>query len=281
MRLAISLAAASAGALAALALVQTACSLPRVFQWLRAPLRALVRTGREGYAPSRTEQRRIAVLGSCVLLVLVLLAAGFGPLIMLAAAGPALATYVVAARRRRYRRRVEEGLGSLASALADGLTGGRSIRAVVASASESLEGPAQVEMRRVQADLDSGSSLEEALDALSGRVRSPRFDGLAAALITGARSGGEVAPLLTRMSAAAWEREEALADARATTVQARYTGLLVVSLPAGACVFAELMHPGFVSGMFDEPVASVLLVLAGLLQVLGLALTRRLGPRVD
>lgn len=281
MRLAISLAAASAGALAALALLQIVGSLPKVVEWTREPLRALVRTGREGYAPNRTEQRRIAVIGSCALLAFALLAAGFGPLIMLAGAGPVLATYVVSARRRRYRRRVEEGLGPLASSLADGLAGGRSIRAAVATASESLDGPARVEMRRVQADLDLGSSLQDALDSLRARVRSPRFDGLAAALVTGARSGGEIAPLLTRMSTAAWEREEALADARATTVQARYTGLLVVSLPAGACLFAELMRPGFVGGILDEPVASALLVLAGLLQALGLALTRRLGPKVD
>jgi len=66
-------------------------------------------------------------------------------------------------------------------------------------------------------------------------------------------------------------------EARAATTQARFTGLLVVALPAGAALFAELLQPGFVSRVLSEPASAVMLVAAGGLQMLGFALIRRLG----
>jgi Flp pilus assembly protein TadB len=57
--------------------------------------------------------------------------------------------------------------------------------------------------------------------------------------------------------------------------------MLVVALPAGAALFAELVRPGFFGGILRDPASSMLLVLAGLLQVLGLFVVRRLGRAAE
>ncbi len=60
----LTLAGAAAGGLLALAAREAVLSSPAVASWLRAALDPLRRAGREGYAPSALERRRLAVLGA-------------------------------------------------------------------------------------------------------------------------------------------------------------------------------------------------------------------------
>ena len=82
---------------------------------------------------------------------------------------------------------------------------------------------------------------------------------------------------MRRLGAASADRDRAADDARAATTQARFTGLLVVALPLGATLFAELIAPGFVDRVLSDPAATAMLILAAALQVAGFAAVRRLG----
>lgn len=269
--------AALAGGLAALAAREALLSAPRLVGWLAAAARPLARAGREGYAPSPAEQRQLGLLGSGAILGLVVVAAGPGPLALAGAAGPVLAASLVARRRERYRRGVERAVPEIASAVADGISAGRSVRAALAGASASLEGPAARELARVRAELELGAPTAAALDALARRIGSARIDGLRAALLSQQVAGGDVASLMRRLGEAAAERDRVADDARAATTQARFTGVLVVALPGGAALFAELLEPGFVSQVLSDPAATLLLLLASALQLVGFATIRRLG----
>jgi tight adherence protein B len=202
---------------------------------------------------------------------------GFAPLAMAAAAGPWFAGGVVARRSEGYRRSVERSVPEVASAIADAISGGHSVRGAIAAAGRSLDGPAAAELARVAADLELGASTTDALAAMRTRLRSERVDSLAMALVSQQVSGGDVAALMRRIAAAASERDRVEEEARAATAQARFTGLLVVALPAGAALFAELLQPGFISRVVAEPASAAMLVVAGGLQLVGFALIRRLG----
>jgi tight adherence protein B len=111
-------------------------------------------------------------------------------------------------------------------------------------------------------------------------LRSPRVDALAAALLSQQAAGGDVAGLMRRLGAAAAERDRVADEARAATTQARFTGTLVVAMPVGAMLFAELLKPGFVSAVISEPGSAAMLAMAAALQLAGFAAIRRLGrPR--
>ena len=272
---------ALAGGLAAVAVRDALISAPRVASWLRTSVAPLRRASREGYAPSADEQRRLALLGSAAIAATAILLAGPGPLAVAAAAGPWCVGALVAGRRERYRRAVERSVPEVAAAIADAISGGHSVRGALAAAASSLEGPSSAELARVSADLELGASTGEALEAMSSRVRSDRVDSLATALLSQQVAGGDVAALMRRLAAAAADRDRVADEARAATTQARFTGLLVVALPAGAALFAELLQPGFVSRVLSEPASAAMLVAAGGLQVLGFALIRRLGRPVE
>lgn len=269
--------AALAGGLAAVAAREAVLATPALAAWVAGAIEPLRRAGREGYDPSRDERRRLALLALGALLAGGLLLGGPRAAALLAAAGPALATWTLARRRARYRERVERGIAEVALALADALAGGRSVRGALAGASASLEGPPAVEMARVRADLELGASTADALGALQRRLRSARVDSFVAALLSQQLGGGDLAALLRRHAGAAVERDRVAADARSATAQARFTGLLVVAMPAGAALFAELIEPGFVAMLLAEPASAALLAAAVALQVGGFAAIRRLS----
>ncbi|MDQ2940269.1 MAG: hypothetical protein M3R23_07040, partial [Actinomycetota bacterium] len=132
---------AGAGALVALAVREGILGTPALAAWFRDALEPLARARREGYAPSAIERRRLAALGTGGALLLGLLIAGPGFGLPLAVAGPALAAWAVSRGRSRYRRNVERALPEIASAVADSLSAGRSLRASLTAATASLDGP--------------------------------------------------------------------------------------------------------------------------------------------
>ena len=269
--------AALAGGLAAIAVREALLSAPRIASWLRQAVTPLSRVAREGYVPSASEQRRLGLLGSGTIAILALLVTGPGPLAIAAAAGPWCVSVLVAQRRERYRRAVERSVPDVAGAIADAISGGHSVRGALGAAAGSLDGASSAELARIAADLELGASTGDALAAMRDRLRSERIDWLATALLSQQVAGGDVAGLMRRLAAAAADRDRVEDEARAATTQARFTGLLVVALPAGAALFAELLQPGFISRVLAEPASAAMLMAAGVLQMVGFALIRRLG----
>ena len=238
---------------------------------------APLRLGREGRSPGARERRRLLAAGAaCAFAVGCLLT---GPLVgvCLAAGGPLVVSRVLAAARERYRRGVEAGAAGIALALADALGGGHSIRGAVAEASSGLAGPPGQELRRVARELALGAPTDVALEAMRDRVRSHGVDTIVAACLLQRRSGGDLARLL-RDSARALEDQERLErDARAATAQARFTGLIVVMLPLGGGLLAELASPGYLASLAGSFLTAWLAGLAIAMQVIAAVLIRRLG----
>lgn len=272
---------AAAGALLAVAGREAVLASPALGRWLRRALEPLERAGREGYSPSTSERRRLAVLGTAVAVATGWFVGGVPLALPLAVAGPALSAWAVGARRRRYRRAVERALPEVALAVADSLGAGSSLRGALPAAASSLDGPAAVELSRLGAELELGAPTGGAIAAWRRRMRSARVDSFATALLSQRRAGGDLAGLLRRFSEGAAERDRVADDARAATSQARFTGLLVVAMPTGGALFAELLQPGFLVEVLGAPGSAVLLMLAAVLQLGGFLAIRRLSRVVE
>jgi tight adherence protein B len=271
---------AAAGGLLALAAREAWNASPALAAWLRVALEPLWRAGEEGYAPSTLERRRLALLGAGAAILGGWFLGGIALALPLAVAAPAGMGAVIAARRRRYRRAVERSLPEVATAIADSLSAGRSLRASLPAAVASLDGPPAIEMARLAAELDLGAPTLDAVQGWRRRIRSQRVDAFAAALLSQRLAGGDLAGLLRRFAAGAAEQERVAEDARSATAQARFTGLLVVAMPTGGALFAELLQPGFLARLLASPPAAVLLVLAVALQIVGFFAIRRFAQVV-
>lgn len=273
--------AAGAGGLLALAAREALLASPAFAAWLRLALEPLRRAGSEGYIPTSVERRRLAAVATLATVL-----GGWslaGPLLALplSVAGPAAAAWAISSRRRRYRAAVERSLPEVARAIADSLSAGRSLRASLPAAAGYLDGPPAAELSRLGVELDLGGATAATVEAWRGRMRSERVDAFAAALLSQRLAGGDLAGLLRRFAAGAAERDRVAEDARSATAQARFTGLLVVAMPTGGALFAELLQPGFIAKLLGSPVSAILLVLAAALQLVGFLAIKRFSRVVE
>jgi tight adherence protein B len=235
------------------------------------------RIGRHGRAPGAAERRRLLLAAAGAGL-----AAGWfvaGPALALAAgaAAPAVAARAVHASRERYRRAVDAGAPAMAAALADALTGGHSVRGSLVEAAPALQGAAGNELRRTAGELALGASTEDALEALRARAGSHGVATIVAACLLQRHAGGDLARLLRDCARALEDHARLEHDARAATAQARFTGLVVVLLPAAGALMAELASPGYIARLGGSFLTIWLGGLALAMQAVAAVLIRRLG----
>ena len=253
---------------------------PRVTAAAGGAVEAVARLGREGRAPGAVERRRLLAAGALAAGTVGLLVAGPGPALAAGLAGPWCVGRVLRARRQRYRRAIDAGAAAMAVSIADAVGGGHSLRGALTEAARSLPGAAGHELSRAAAELAAGAPTETVLEGLRARAGSERVDTVVAACLLQRRAGGDLAALL-RESAAAFEDDARLRDeVRAATAQARFTGLVVVVLPVGGALLAELAAPGFLVELWRSPLTAWLAGMAIALQLAAAFLIRRLGrPR--
>lgn len=137
--------------------------------------------------------------------------------------------------------------------------------------------PLTTELRRANAELAAGAGTDDALVAVRARVGSARLDTVVAACLLQRRAGGDLARLLRESARTMEEQSRLEGELRAATAQARFTGVLVVTLPLGGALLAELASPGWAAGLVSSFVTAWLVGIALFLQVLAAILIRRLG----
>jgi tight adherence protein B len=249
----------------------------RALEAVRALVDAAVQQGREGRDPGAAERRRLLGAGAAGAFLAGTVVAGPLAGLALAAAGPWAVARLLRARRERYRRAVDAGCARMAVAVADAIGGGRSLRAAISEAAPAVGGAAGSELRRTAAELSAGARTDLALAALRDRAGSERVTTFVAACVLQSRSGGDLAGLLRDCAAAMEEQGRLEGELRAATAQARFTGLLVVLLPAGGALLAELASPGWLAGLLGSFLTAWLVGLALGLQLVAAVLIRRLG----
>ena len=250
---------------------------PRLAATLADAASVPVRAGRDGRAPALAERRRLALAAAgagvgCGWFV------GGAPLALAGAvAAPGVALHAIRVSRARYRRAVDSGAPAMATAIADALTGGHSARGAIAEAVLGLGGPAGGELRRTAGELALGAGTEEALEAMRSRVASHGIDTVVAACLLQRNAGGDLARLLRDCARALEDHARLEHDARAATAQARFTGLIVVLLPLGGALLAELASPGYLMRLSGSFMTAWLGGMALAMQVAAAVLIRRLG----
>ena len=159
---------------------------------------------------------------------------------------------VLRARRRALPARGGRGRAPrMALALADALGGGHSLRGAIAEAARGVGGAAGHELRRVARELRArGADRGRARGHARRACARTRVDTIVAAACSSARAGGDLARLLRDCARAIEEQERLEARARAPPRPRRASpALLVVLLPLGGALLAELASPGYLRGL--------------------------------
>jgi tight adherence protein B len=240
----------------------------------------IVRAGREGVSPTVAERRRLAVLAAAVLAAAGWLLGGPSVALIAGVAGPVGATMLVRARRRRFRNALAASAPVVARAFADALSAGHAVRGALDIVAASVSGAAGHELSAAARALRLGAPTEAVLERLRRRAASPAWDAMVAGILLQRDAGGDLPALLRDLALGLEAAARQDRDAIAATAQARFTARIVLVLPIGAALIAELAQPGLLAGLAQNPISAWLACFALMLQVIALAAVRRLARNV-
>ena len=179
---------------------------------------------------------------------------------------------------------MEDQLVNALLILSGSLKAGRTLQQAFELVAISLPPPISQEFNQVLQDQHVGVPFEEALKNMLKRVRSKDFKTFITATLFQKETGGNIISLYDQITFAVAERKKLKGRLDNITVQGRYSGYLIALLPLALFVILYMLNPTYVAVFFSSEipgneVAKVLLMLAVLLEIVGILVIRNIVSR--
>ena len=196
-----------------------------------------------------------------------------------AAAGGAVVCAMEVALRLRISRRHERFTELLPDALtmiARSLRAGHSLAVAVQLVAEEIPPPVGPLFRTAHEQQQLGLRMVDALTAMNERVESLDLRFFTIMVNINAEIGGNLSELLDKLAGTIRERLKIRRQVRVYTAQGRMSGYVLGALPLIAFAIFNSANPEYESTLLKEPTGLIILVLAALLQLAGLAIIRKI-----
>lgn len=194
----------------------------------------------------------------------------------LGAVGYIAPAFFVRTRKQKRLSKLESQLEEALTLTSNSLKAGFGLLQSLDLAAQQLEHPIATELRRMLHDINIGSSTEEALVALSQRAGSYDLDIVITAILIQRTVGGNLAEILETVAHTMRERSRIRGQIRAMTSQQRMTGYILGVLPIGIMAILFLLSRDYMMPLFTTVAGQVLLVGAGVMELIGVLLIRRI-----
>jgi tight adherence protein B len=181
--------------------------------------------------------------------------------------------------RLRQTKRVREFDDQLVDALtliANALKSGYSFLQGMEAIAREMPAPIGVEFEQALREIRVGGSVEEALVAISHRVRSADFELIVTAMVIQRQVGGNLTEILSSIAYTVRERHRILREVRVLTSQERMSGYVIAGLPVFLVLAMSFMSPGYISGMWTDAIGKYILGASFVMEVLGLLVIRKI-----
>jgi len=181
------------------------------------------------------------------------------------------------------RARIEEfvaQLPELARTLSNATSAGRSLLSALQLAAKELDEPAATELRLVSEQLRIGSSVDDSLETLKGRLPSRELAVLVSTLVIQQRTGGDVVTALRDMAETLDSRKDLRREVRTIVSGAVQTGYVTGGMGLGLILLMNVVYGGMIDAMARRPLGQFALLVAASLYALAFFLVRRM-TRID
>jgi tight adherence protein B len=177
----------------------------------------------------------------------------------------------IAARRTRFAQELPQVLAVSANGLRVGLTLHDSIRAAASSGDSADQAITVVagQFSRAIAEVQFGSTLEEALGRVATRMENADLRWLVLALEIHREVGGSVTGILDSVVETIRARAEVRREIQVISAEGRLSGYVLVALPILSFVALEVLRPEYVKFFWTQPIGWLLLGIYLVLVVLG------------
>lgn len=226
-----------------------------------------------GQAGMQVRPGRIVLLSAVIgLVALEVIQVKYGSIFFSVAAGVAAASLpfaYVAIRRARRLAAFEKQLPEVIDLLSRSVRAGHSFASGLEIVSTELQEPAATEFRTTFDEQRFGLPLRDALIGLCERIPLIDIRLLVIALLVQKETGGNLAEILDKLSHVIRERFRIAGEVRIRTAQGRLTAAILIALPVLMLVVLRVIAADYVTTLFVDRIGQIVLVIAGILQVIG------------
>ena len=169
------------------------------------------------------------------------------------------------ARRRRFEEQFPEALDLLSRAL----RAGHAFQSALGMVADELPDPVGPEFRKVFEQQNFGLPLTDALNELAGRTKLVDVRFFVTAVTIQRETGGNLSEILDNLAEVVRERFKLLRQVRVHTAHGRFTGYVLLALPACLGIALYFINAEHMNTLFNHPVGRTMLVGAGVMQTVG------------
>jgi tight adherence protein B len=191
--------------------------------------------------------------------------------LVVAALGP---VFHLKRRRKEHIDRLESQIDSLIMSLANSLKTVPSPSAALGAIMPVLPLPMKLEIDRLLKEMRIGSTLEQGILNMSGRLKSPEIDNALSALLIGLQVGGNLPQVLENTAATIREMNRLAGVVKTKTSEARAQLWVLAVFPFVICFAFTMIDPGYFDPLQTTFMGTLLIILA-----LGLWLASLLAAR--
>ena len=226
------------------------------------------------------EQSGIVVTPGSVITMCLCVAAGLGVVtllvthLLLAAIGAALlgATLPIIwlkIKRRQRLRRFEEQFPEALDLLSRAIRAGHAFQTAMGMVADELPVPVGVEFKKSFEQQNFGLPLKEALNQLTERVPLMDVKFFVTAVSIQRETGGNLAEILDNLANVVRERFKILRQVRTHTAHGRFTGYVLLALPAALAVALSFISPEHIRSLFTTKMGQTMLIGGVVMQTIG------------
>ena len=132
-----------------------------------------------------------------------------------------------------------------------------------------------VEFSRVCNEIRYGATLDEALENMVNRIKSPDLMLVVSAVCIQRTTGGNLSEILTTISNTIRDRLKIKGEIRSITAQGRTSGLIIGALPAFIAVALMLINPSYMSTFFTTSTGRIMLIVCVVMEIFGFLAIRK------
>ncbi len=184
-------------------------------------------------------------------------------------AGLGYAGLLMAAKRRL--KAFEAQLPDTLSLLAGTLRAGYSLPQGIDAVSHEIADPMGHELRRAMTEAQLGRELEDALSNVADRLDSADFAWAVMAIGIQREVGGNLSEVLLTVAETMIQRDRLQREVNALTAEGRVSAFILSMMPPGLGVVMYVMNPTYVGVLFSRTIGLVLIGLATVSGLIGLA----------
>jgi tight adherence protein B len=186
-----------------------------------------------------------------------------------AAAGGAIPILWVMHRRSARMKRFEEQFPEALDLLSRAIRAGHALQTALGMVAEELPDPVGPEFKKTFEQQNFGLPLREALNEMAARISVLDVRFFVTAVLIQRDTGGNLAEILDNLAHVVRERFKIRRQVRVHTAHGRFTGYVLLALPAALAIALSFINPEHMQTLFRERLGQMMLMGAIVMQTVG------------